>query len=82
MNDAKLSDFSIDELQIAIGLFEDNLGVIVDKLQKVNTFFPAGPLRDELELEYNKQFIIVQLWKVQLENALGIVAQRERITNN
>jgi hypothetical protein len=81
MNDIKLTDFGIAELQIAVGLFEDKMDDITRK-QQIISCFDESDLKSELTEQYKKDFEIVQLWKVQLENALGFVAQGERIASN
>jgi hypothetical protein len=81
MDEIKLTDFGVDELQVAVGLFEEQMDTLNNKLQQISCF-PDGEVRQELTTEYNRQFEIVQLWKVQLENALGFVSQRETMQSN
>jgi hypothetical protein len=76
-----LNEFSSAELQTAIDLFVDRVDYVNRQLQNLEDFSDSE-FKEDAKREFNLYFDTLLLWKVQLENALQEVIEREKITNS
>lgn len=76
-----LSDFTEEQLKFAIVIFKESQDDSNRKLQALEHLRP-GDVRHDLELSYTTELDVAILFRIQLENALQEVKDKNKVNSN